>query len=217
MAAAVLLAGAALAGPTETDPLANRASHEGQIMNNPQHRQIVSILALPEMQPELGLSAQQVTTLRRLKEDLLAKTKDLAGQINYRQRELDSLLSGDTSRTRTVKALYDKIGELQADMQYAAFDTTVKMKAALNAQQRSRFEAMKPMEVHHLMMTRGNTADMETLMRRMGMEEMRTQSMGAGGTGSGGMNMGGANTGMMRGGVDVVHDDASHDHDTHHH
>ena len=63
-------------------------------------------------------------------------------------------------------------------MQYAAFDTTVKMKAALNAQQRTRFESMKPMEVHHLMMSRCGTADMETLMHRLGMEDLRAQSMG---------------------------------------
>jgi len=178
------------------------------MMNSPLHRQIVAVLALPEMQPELGLSAQQVASLRRLREDLLARSKDLAAQMNFRQKELDGLLSGDTSRTRTVKALYDKLGELHADMQYAAFDTTVKMKAALNAQQRSRFEGMKPVDVHHVMMTRGSMADMEMLMHRMGVEDMRSQSMGLPGS----MNMG-----MMRGGVDATRDDASHDHDTHHH
>ena len=177
-----ILAGAALAGPTETDPLDARATHEGQMMNNPRHREIVGILAMPEMQPELGLSNQQVTTLRRMRQDLLARTKDIAAQTITRQRELDTLLSGDTSRTRTVKALYDKLGELHSDMQYAAFDTTVKMKAALNGQQRSRFESMKPMELHHLMMSRGGMADLETLMHRMGMDDMRMQGMVPGGT-----------------------------------
>ena len=208
--AAFVCAGvAAWGGPTETDPLASRASHDNQMMSSPQHRQLVGLLALPEMQPELGLSTQQVATLRGLKRDLLEKTKDIAGQINVREKELDTLLSGDTSRTRTVKALYDKLGELHADMRYAAFDTTVRMKAALTLQQRAKFEAMKPMDVHHVMMTRGSTADMETLMHRMGMEEMRSQGMGM----PGAMNMG-----MMRGGgVEATRDDAPHDHETHHH
>jgi hypothetical protein len=144
------------------------------------------------MQPELGLSAQQVGTLRRLRQDLLSRTKDIAAQTITRRKELDTLLSGDTSRTRTVKALYDKLGELQADMQYAAFDTTVKMKAALNAQQRNRFESMKPMELHRLLMSRGSVADMETLMHRMGLDDRRMQ-------------------GMLRGGTELMHEGAAPD------
>ena len=88
-------------------------------MNSPLHRQVMSIAALPEMQTELGLSARQTADLRRLKQDLLAKSKDVAGQIAGRRRELDTLLSGDTSRTRTVKALFERIAELHAQLQYA--------------------------------------------------------------------------------------------------
>jgi hypothetical protein len=90
-----------------------------------------------------------------------------------------------------VKALYDKLGELHSDMQYAAFDTTVKMKAALNAQQRDRFESIKPMDLHRLMMSRGSMADMETLMHRMGLDDGRMQGMISGGASNIGM-LGGA-------------------------
>jgi hypothetical protein len=201
-----LLVAAAMAGPTETDPLAARATHEDQMLNNSQHRQIVRILALPELQPELGLSATQVATLRSMRQNLLSRTKDIAAQIITRKKELDNLLSGDTSRTRTVKALYDKLGELHADMQYAAFDTTVKMKAALNAQQRDRFESIKPTELHRLMMSRGSIADMETLMHRMGLDDGRMQGMIYGGA---------SNIGMMSGGADVT-DPSRESRDAHH-
>jgi hypothetical protein len=120
------------------------------------------------MQPELGLSTQQTAALRRLKQDLLAKSKDVTGQISTRRRELDTLLSGDTSRTRTVKTLFEKIADLHAQLQYAGFDTAAKMKAVLTSDQRAKFNAMKPGDLHRLMMARGNMAEIEETMQRMG-------------------------------------------------
>lgn len=149
---------------TRQDMITSADGHPG----SPLHRQMVGVFVLPEMQSELGLSAQQTAELRRLKHDLLARSKDVAGQIAVRRRELDTLLSGDTSRTRTVKALFDKIAELHAQLQYAGFDTSVKMKAILNASQKAKFEAMKPAEVHQLMMSRGSMAEMDQAMQTMG-------------------------------------------------
>jgi len=143
----------------------------GDHMNSPLHRQMVSVFVLPEMQSELGLSVQQTAGLRRLKNDLLAKSKDIAAQIGVRRRELDTLLSGDTSRTRTVKALFDKIAELHAQLQYAGFDTSVRMKALLNDAQKVKFNAMKPADLHRVMMSSGNMADMGLAMQMMGAQE----------------------------------------------
>jgi len=143
----------------------------GDHMNRPLHRLVMSIFALPVMQSELGLSGQQTATLIRLNRELVERSKDIARQMDGRQKELDQLLSGDTSRTRTVKALFEKIADLRAQLAYATFDTEAKMKAALRADQRSRFEAMKPMDLHRVMMSHGNMADAEALLERLGMEE----------------------------------------------
>jgi len=150
--------------------LASAPPMAGDHMDSPFHRQILSIFVLPEMPSELGLSPQQITALQRQKQDLLTKSNEIAGQIATRRRELDQLLSGDTSRTRTVRTLFDQIAALQAQLQYAGFDAASKMKAVLNNAQRAQFNAMKPMDLHHLMMSRGNMAEIEQTMQRMGVE-----------------------------------------------
>jgi Spy/CpxP family protein refolding chaperone len=150
--------------------LAGGPALPGDRMGNPLHRQIVSVFVLPEMQPELGLSPQQISALHRQKQELLAKSDEIAGEIAVRRRELDQLLSGDTSRTRTVRALFEQIAGLQAQLQYSGFETASKMKAVLSGDQRAKFNAMKPMDLHHVMMSRGNMAEIERTMERMGVE-----------------------------------------------
>ena len=178
---------AAESAPAARGPMMSDSMAAGGHMNSPLHRQMVSVFVLPEMQSELGLTGQQTADLRRLKGDLLAKSKDIAGQIAVRRRELDTLLSADTSRTRTVKALFDKIAELHAQLQYAGFDTSVKMKALLSDAQRTKFNAMKPAELHQLAMSRANMADMQQAMQLMGAQA----DMGMGGMGMSGMGMSG--------------------------
>lgn len=177
-AAFAVLGGIASAGaaPEGRATTANNAptgaeAPAGDHMNGAFHREMVSIFVLPEMQPELGLSAQQVAALRRLKQDLVAKSKDISGQISARRKELDALLSEDTSRTRTVKTLFEQIANLHAQLQYAGFDTANKMKAALTSEQRTKFHAMQPMDLHRVMISRGNMAEIEETMQRMGAEE----------------------------------------------
>ena len=171
---AALIVGLAVYTAAGSSPAGREGARQDMIMNadgrgnSPMHRHMVGVFVLPEMQSELGLSTQQTAELRRLKHDLLTRSNDVAGQIAVRRRELDTLLSGDTSRTRTVKALFDKIAELHAQLQYAGFDTSVKMKATLNAAQKTKFEAMKPAELHQLMMSRANMAEMEQAMKTMG-------------------------------------------------
>ncbi len=58
------------------------------MMNDPVHQSAMTAFALPEMQTELGLSAQQVTDLRKLKQDLITKTKDMPSEA--KNKELDA-------------------------------------------------------------------------------------------------------------------------------
>jgi Spy/CpxP family protein refolding chaperone len=159
--------------------LASAPPMPGDHVDSPFHRQIVNVFALPEMKAELGLSPEQLAALRRQKQDLLTKSNEITGQIATHRRELDLLLSGDTSRTRTVRTLFDQIAGLQSQMQYAGFETASKMKAVLNNAQRAQINAMKPMDLHHLMMSRGNMTEIEQTMQWMGLES----SMGRHGAG----------------------------------
>ncbi|HEV2201242.1 MAG TPA: Spy/CpxP family protein refolding chaperone [Bryobacteraceae bacterium] len=157
---------AAGSSPAAHGPVMPETSPVG-LVTSPLHRHMVNVFVLPEMQSELGLSAQQTAELRRLRRDLMTKSKDVAGQIAVRRRELDTLLSGDTSRTRTVKALFDKIADLHAQLQYAGFDTAVRMKAILNTGQKTKFNAMNPAQLHQLMMSRANMTEMQQAMQLM--------------------------------------------------
>jgi hypothetical protein len=69
-----------------------------------------------------------------------------------------------------VKALFEKIGDLRAQLQYAGFETAGKMKALLNESQRTKFDAMKPEEVHRLMLSRANMGEVEETMQLMAAE-----------------------------------------------
>lgn len=177
LAALTSLCGLRLAAADEhKDMAAAMESH----MNNPVHREVMTIFGLPEMQSELGLSAPQTNDLQRMKKDFLAKSDALSQQIATRRKELDGLLAGDTSRTGTVKTLFEKIASMQAELQYAGFEAANKMKAVLNREQKSKFDAMKPMDVHHVVMSHANMADIEKTLQRLGFDEgsgMKMESM----------------------------------------
>lgn len=64
---------------------------EMRMMNDPVHQTAMMVFVLPSLENELGLSAQQTTDLRRMKQELVTKTKDLAQDA--KNKELDATLS----------------------------------------------------------------------------------------------------------------------------
>jgi hypothetical protein len=124
--------------------------------------------------------------------------------------------------------LFEKIADLRAQLQYAGFETSNKMKALLDETQKAKFNAMKPADVHQLMMSRTNMGEMQEMMQLMAAEEGMDMQKGMGMQGMGmqkGMGMqGGMGQGMMSGSHgEMTHDappaDAPHDshagHDSH--
>lgn len=126
----------------------------GGMMTDPLFKTAMTLFALPEMKTELGLSDQQVVNLKKVKGDGLSRAKDLSAKLATKQKELSELLSGETSRNGTVRTLLNDIASLRAQRQYLGFDTAFRMKAMLTADQRARFVAMKPMELHQVIMSR---------------------------------------------------------------
>jgi hypothetical protein len=159
------------------------------------HQAMMTPFVLPALQSELGLSAQQVTRLGQLKQEMLNKGKELSGQIASKRKELEGLLAVGTSKAELVKRLYEEIGSLHGQQQFTAYDTALKMKAELTDAQRSKLAGMKANELHRTMMSRMTMSDMMEMMPFMGSEGMMGEMMG-------GMMMGGRM--MMREGM--MHD-----------
>ena len=153
------------------------------MMGGPMHQTVMTPFLLPELQSELGLSAQQVTQLRQLKQEMLTKGKDFSTQIAAKRKELDTLLAPGTSKGEQVKKMFEQIANLRAQQFYTGYETTTKMRAVLTDPQRTKLAAMKPYEFHQAMMSHMTMNDMSEMMQFMG---------------GGGMMMGGG--GMMMGG-----------------
>ncbi len=170
------LGGAAglLAADEHTDMAAMMESH----MNSPVHREVMTIYGLPEMQTQLGLSAPQTADLQRLKKEFLAKSDDVAGQIAARRKELDALLAVDNPKSGSVKSLFEKLASLHAELQFAGFETPNKMRAVLTSEQRTKLDGMKPMDVHHVVMSSAKMSDVEQTLQRLGFDEGPSMKMG---------------------------------------
>jgi hypothetical protein len=54
---------------------------------NPAHRYLLTVCALPEMETELGLSAQQIAQLRQYKQDYLARPADYPEAVDLAAAE----------------------------------------------------------------------------------------------------------------------------------
>ena len=162
--------------------------HEDPADGGAMHQTMMTPFVLPALQNELGLSAQQVTQLRQLRQEMLGKGKEISGQIAAKRKELEGLLAAGTSKGELVKRLYEEIGSLRGQQQYVGYDTALKMKAELTDAQRTKLAGMKPHELHQAMMSRMTMNDMMEMMPFMGGDGMM-----------GGMMMSGMMGGMMMG------------------
>ncbi len=151
--------------------------HEDPADGGAMHQTMMTPFVLPALQSELGLSAQQVTQLGQLKQEMLGKAKELSGQIAAKRKELEGLLAAGTSKGELVKRLYEEIGSLRGQQQFAAYETTLKMKAELTDAQRAKLVAMKPHEFHQAMMSRMTMNDMMEMMPFMGGDGMMMSGM----------------------------------------
>jgi len=138
------------------------------MMQGATHQAMMTPFLLPELQSDLRLSAQQVTQLRQMKQEMLSKGKELSGQIAAKHKELDALLGPGTSKGELVKKLFEEMGSLHGQQMYASYETANKMKAVLTDAQRSKLANMKPSELHQAMMSHMSMNDRMEMMQYMG-------------------------------------------------
>ncbi len=202
-AAALIAFGLLAQGPRNRPGMGRGMGFMGGMMYDPIHQSVLTAFVLPEMQSELGLSAQQVADLKKLKQDLLTKGQDLSNQVAAKQKELEGLVTGGTSRNTEVKRLLEQIASLRAEQEFAAYEASGKMKAALTDAQRTKLSGMRPYELHQAMMSRMTVGDMTQMMQFMGGDAgmMGRGMMGfmGGMMGGGMMGPGGMGPGMMGG------------------
>jgi len=136
-----------------------------EMMQGPTHQMVMTPFVLPELQTNLGLSAQQVTQLRELKQQMLTKNKAFSSQIAAKRKELDTLLAAGTSKDEVVKKRFEEIGSLKGEQLFTGYEATLKMKAALTDEQRTKLTAMKPREFHEAMMSHLTMNDMMEMMQ----------------------------------------------------
>jgi hypothetical protein len=156
-------------------------------MHDPMHEAVVAAFGLPQVKTELGLSTQQETQLRQLKDELLTKGDEFSAQIAAKQKELAA--AAGAGKNADVKLFLEQIAVLRAQTQFAAFETAGNMKAALTEPQRAKAAGH---EFHHTLMMHMTMGDMEHVMQFMGAAP-----------GNMGMNMMGMH--MMGGGM-MMHD-----------
>jgi hypothetical protein len=152
----------------------------GGMMQDPAHQSVLNAFVLPELQSELGLTAQQTTQLKEFKQELLTKGEDFSKQIAARQKELAGLIAASTSKNAEVKRALEEIANLRAQQEFAAYETAGKMKAALTDEQRAKLAALKPFELHQAMMSRMTMGDMTRMMPFMGGDGGMMGMMGRG-------------------------------------
>jgi Spy/CpxP family protein refolding chaperone len=167
-AAALVAFGLLAQGPRNQAGMGRGMGFMGGMMSDPIHQSVMTAFLLPEMQSELGLSAQQTTQLKQAKQELLTKGQESANQIAAKQKELEGLVAGGTSRNMEVKRLLEQVANLRAQQEFAAYEATGKMKAVLTDSQKTKLAGMKPYELHQAMMSRMTVGDMTQMMQFMG-------------------------------------------------
>jgi hypothetical protein len=195
LAGCVAAAGITWAGPEPPQHHQDGMSMGMGMMAGPVNQEVATAFVLPELQPELGLSSQQVMQLRELKRQMLSKGKDFSNKIAAKQHDLDGMISAHTSKGELVKKLLEQIGDLRAQQLFAGYETASRMKIVLMEDQRAKLAGMKPHDFHQLIMAHMSTADMMQMMQFVGGEGMMVSRMMMGGA------MGQALTGQSISGV----------------
>ena len=139
---------------------ADQTEPEIKIMAEPLHRTVMTAFVLPELQPELGLSAQQVTQLRQMKQAMLVKGGDFFNRLAARHAEVDRMLTPGTSKGELVKKTLEQIATLRADRLYVVYQTEARMLIPLSQDQRKKLASLKPQEMHQAIVSRLSQDDL---------------------------------------------------------
>ncbi len=109
-------------------------------------RPLISLML--RYQDELGLTAEQVKSLKQLRADYERESIRKGADLRIAQRDLEALLDADTVDLRQVESKIRELERLRADLRFARIRTLEKGKAELSPEQLAKFRTLIG-EPHH--------------------------------------------------------------------
>ena len=128
------------------------------------HLLMMTAYVLPNLKTELELTADQTSSLNRMKQELKSRNRDLQARLAAKQKDFDASVSSGKSPT---KEQMRELATMKADLQYDFVDAANQMRAALSDAQRTKLAAMSSGDLHKAMMS-GGMKDMHDMTQVMG-------------------------------------------------
>lgn len=139
-----------------------------QMMDDPVHHAGMMTHMLPEMREELGLSDEQVQSLREHRSRAMeAAAAHMEEAMAYR-RQLQSMMHEETADMDRMEELVRQMAERRADAQAAMMRAHMEMRDALTPEQRQRMQSMEPGQMQQMMMRHMPMENMMMSMHREG-------------------------------------------------
>jgi hypothetical protein len=196
-AAGALVAATSTTGAKQTTmaPMRRSIANTMRVFQGPLGRAMLCAYLLPNMQSELKLSKTQTEQLQELKNQFVQDQQKLSSQIAAKRKALNQLVDSGLAKEAQVKSQLTTIADLEAQQQLDGFKSGMMMRALLSQSQRSRLDAMTPMQMGQYMMSHVTLGEMVQMARLM--HGAITGPMMGGGM----MTAGTMHRGMMGGGM----------------
>ncbi len=137
-----------------------------QIMKDPLRHSAMLVHMLPTMQEPLTLSDDQAARMKQSKQQFKEQKDTHQKQMKQAKEQLQELLTSGDAAPNRVRSLLEETASHHVQMQALAYETAAEMKGMLSAEQRAKLSEMKPMQMHHHMMT--NMTMMEVMQAMHG-------------------------------------------------
>jgi len=150
--------------PVTGPAMMNLMQEHMTMMDDPLRRSAMLVHMLPTMQESLGLSDDQVMRMKQSTQQYKERNDTHQQQMKRATEQLDELLASEDAPPNRVRSLLEETASHGARMQALAFESAAEMKGMLSAEQRAKLSGMKPMQMHHHMMTNMTMMEMMQAM-----------------------------------------------------
>ncbi len=141
----------------------------GTMMNDPFKRSGMMIHVIPSMKEALDLTDEQLTGLQETKSIYKSGLMALEDKAKKSEKELRELLQSEEADPAVVKTIMLETAEHRISMKTLTYETASNMRSQLTEEQRASLAEMKPMKLHHHMMTKMTMMEMMQAMHGEGM------------------------------------------------
>jgi septal ring factor EnvC (AmiA/AmiB activator) len=168
-------------GQTEGGMMGGMEQMHGRMMENPRMRSLMMVHLLPTLKDSLNLSGEQTARLREEKKQFKKERAALQEEQKEIKKRLEETIAEDQPDLDHVNELLADRADLEADQEFAIYETAARMKEVLSEAQREKLAALEPREMHRAMMANMSMMEMMQMMRTMHDGQMMMDSMMQGG------------------------------------